>query len=153
MIGMTGTPGQIVIFVGVITALQALINHLGIKLTALLTDWSGYLILGTTALLVVACFAFAPTHDFSRLWTFTNFSGDPGGGVWPPEQLAGLSIRSRSLAADLHDHRLRRLGAHLRGDLQGRAFGAAGHYSCGRVVVARRLGHALGDGDRHPGHG
>ena len=83
MIGMTGTPGQIVIFVGVITALQALINHLGIKLTALLTDWSGYIILGTTALLVVACFAFAPTHDFSRLWTFTNFSGDAGGGVWP----------------------------------------------------------------------
>ena len=83
MIGMTGTPGQIVIFVGVITAIQAAINHLGIKLTALLTDWSGYIILGTTAALIVLCLAFAPTHDFSRLWTFTNYSGDAGGGVWP----------------------------------------------------------------------
>ena len=54
LIGMTGTPGEIVIFVGVITAIQALINHLGIKLTALLTDWSGYIILGTTAALIVA---------------------------------------------------------------------------------------------------
>jgi amino acid transporter len=83
LIGMTGTPGEIVIFVGVITAIQALINHLGIKLTALLTDWSGYIILGTTAALIVLCLAYAPTHDFSRLWTFTNYSGDAGGGVWP----------------------------------------------------------------------
>ena len=66
-----------------ITAIQALINHLGIKLTALLTDWSGYIILGTTAALIVACLVFAPTHEWSRLWTFTNYSGDAGGGVWP----------------------------------------------------------------------
>ena len=83
LIGMTGTPGGIVVFVGVITALQALINHLGIKLTALLTDWSGYIILGTTAALIAACLIFAPTHEWSRLWTFTNYSGDAGGGVWP----------------------------------------------------------------------
>ena len=83
LIGMTGTPGQIVIFVGVITILQALINHLGIKLTALLTDWSGYIILGTTAALIVLLMIFAPTHDFSRLWTFTNYSGEAGGNVWP----------------------------------------------------------------------
>ena len=42
------------IFVVVITGLQAIINHLGIRLTTLLTDWSGYLILATTAVLVVA---------------------------------------------------------------------------------------------------
>ncbi len=24
-----------------------------------------------------------PPRDFSRLWTFTNYSGDAGGGVWP----------------------------------------------------------------------
>jgi amino acid transporter len=83
LIGMTGTPGEIVIFVAVITAIQALINHLGIKLTALLTDWSGYIILATTVALIVACLAYAPTHEWSRLWTFTNYSGDAGGGVWP----------------------------------------------------------------------
>ena len=38
-----------------ITVVQALINHLGIKLTALLTDWSGYIIFGTTAALIVLC--------------------------------------------------------------------------------------------------
>jgi amino acid transporter len=80
---MTGTPGEIVIFVGVITAMQALINHLGIRLTALLTDWSGYIILGTTAALIILCLALAPALDFSRLWTFTNFSGEAGGNVWP----------------------------------------------------------------------
>ena len=80
---MTGTPGEIVIFVGVITAIQAAINHLGIKLTALLTDWSGYIIFGTTIALILALLAYAPTHEWSRLWTFTNFSGDAGGGVWP----------------------------------------------------------------------
>lgn len=82
-IGMTGTPGQIVIFVGVITIVQALINHLGIRLTALLTDWSGYIILGTTAALIILCLAFAPGIDVSRLWTFTNYSGEAGGNVWP----------------------------------------------------------------------
>jgi amino acid transporter len=83
LIGMTGTPGEIVIFVGVITAIQAAINHLGIKLTALLTDWSGYIIFGTTIALILACLIYAPTHEWSRLWTFTNYSGDAGGGVWP----------------------------------------------------------------------
>ncbi|HEY8263583.1 MAG TPA: amino acid permease [Methyloceanibacter sp.] len=82
-VGMTTDPSHIVIFVGIITALQALINHLGIKLTALLTDWSGYIIFGTTIALIIALLAYAPTHEWSRLWTFTNYSGDAGGGVWP----------------------------------------------------------------------
>ena len=83
LIGMTTDPWEIVVFVAVITILQALINHLGIRLTALLTDWSGYLILATTVVLVVVLLVFAPTHDWSRLWTFTNYSGDAGGGVFP----------------------------------------------------------------------
>ena len=83
LIGMTADPMPIVIFVVVITAAQAVINHLGIKLTALLTDWSGYLILVTTVVLVAALLIAAPTHDWSRLWTFTNYSGDPGGNVFP----------------------------------------------------------------------
>ena len=103
---MTGTPGQIVIFVGVITAIQALINHLGIRLTALLTDWSGYIILGTTAVLIAACLIFAPTHEWSRLWTFTNYSGDPGGGVWPQSNSLVYLFAAQPPAADLHHHRL-----------------------------------------------
>ena len=70
-------------FVTGITALQALINHLGIKLTARLTDFSGYLIFGTAMALTVTLLAYAPDWDLSRLVTFKNYSGEAGGGVWP----------------------------------------------------------------------
>ncbi len=81
--GYTGTPAQIVVVVLAITAVQALLNHMGIRVTAMLTDMSGFLILGTAALLIVLCFAFAPSLDVSRLWTFTNYSGAAGGNVFP----------------------------------------------------------------------
>ena len=74
---------EIVIFVAIITAVQALFNHLGIKVTTFLTDISGYIIFATTAVLVLACLYFAPALDFSRLWTFTNYSGEVGGNVFP----------------------------------------------------------------------
>ncbi len=78
-----GTPGQVVGFVALITIAQALLNHFGIKLTTLLTDISGYIILVTTAALVLGCLILAPSLDFSRLWTFTNYSGEAGGNVFP----------------------------------------------------------------------
>jgi amino acid transporter len=71
------------IFMILVTGSHALINHLGIKLTTKLTDLSGYLILAGAVILTGVLFFAAPTHDFSRLWTFTNYSGDAGGGVWP----------------------------------------------------------------------
>ncbi len=84
-----GTPGQIVGFVALITIAQALLNHFGIKLTTMLTDISGYIILVTTAALVLACLFLAPSLDFSRLWTFTNFSGEAGGNVFPQSDNMG----------------------------------------------------------------
>jgi amino acid transporter len=72
-----------VVFIVSITILQAVVNHFGIRLTAMLTDFSGYLIFGVAIILTIALFVFAPTHDFSRLWSFTNNSGALGGGVWP----------------------------------------------------------------------
>ena len=83
MFGFTGTAGQIVTFVAVITVIQAVFNHMGIKVTAIMTDASGYIILATTAVLIVALLWFAPAIDISRLWTFTNYSGAAGGGVFP----------------------------------------------------------------------
>jgi amino acid transporter len=79
MFGFTGTDTQVVVFVAAITALQALFNHLGIKITTLLTDISGYIIFASTAVLIVACLYYAQAIDLSRLWTFTNFSGLPEG--------------------------------------------------------------------------
>ena len=89
MFGFTGTDMQVVVFVAVITAAQALFNHLGIKVTTLLTDVSGYIIFATTAVLIVACLYFAPAIDISRLWTFTNFSGEAGGNVFPASDNMG----------------------------------------------------------------
>ncbi|MFT7115769.1 MAG: amino acid transporter [Rhodoferax sp.] len=83
-------------FVIGITVLQALINHQGIKLTAFLTDISGYLIFATALALTFALLAFAPSWDLSRLVTFKNYSGAAGGDVWPATQnmmlLFGLGL-------------------------------------------------------------
>ncbi|MBI3169528.1 MAG: amino acid permease [Chloroflexi bacterium] len=72
--------------VGVLILLitQGLFNHYGIELTTKLTDFSGYLIFVVAAVLVVGLLAFSPVAlDFSRLTTFTNFTGDTGGAVFP----------------------------------------------------------------------
>lgn len=70
--------------VGLVTASQALINHRGIRLTARLTDFSGYLILGVATLLTVAVLTFTPSWDLGRLLRFDNLSGLPDGSpVWP----------------------------------------------------------------------
>lgn len=87
--GFTGTDWQIVGFVAVITVIQAIFNHIGIKATTFLTDISGYIIFATTAVLVLACLYYAPAIDISRLWTFKNYSGAAGGEVFPQSDSIG----------------------------------------------------------------
>ncbi|RCW83029.1 amino acid permease [Phyllobacterium bourgognense] len=72
-----------IIFLAILTGLQALINHMGIGLTAKLTDFSGYLIFVTAIALSVVCLAVADSYDIGRLFTFSNYSGEAGGNVWP----------------------------------------------------------------------
>jgi amino acid transporter len=78
-------PSELTQFIAVvlITASQAAFNHLGIRVTRILTDFCGYLILLVTIALTVSLLIASPELDFSRLWTFTNFSG-------LPENLTGL---------------------------------------------------------------
>lgn len=72
------------IFVGLVLITQALLNHYGIKLTTRLTDLSGYLIFALAIVFIIALFVYAPVSpDFSRLVTFTNYTGEAGGGVIP----------------------------------------------------------------------
>jgi amino acid transporter len=72
------------LFVGVVLVTQSLLNHYGIELTTKLTDLSGYLIFGLSVILIVTLFVFSPVAiDLSRLWNFSNFTGDTGGGVVP----------------------------------------------------------------------
>lgn len=93
MVGMDTSAGHIVTFVAIITVIQALFNHLGIRVTTFLTDISGYIIFATTFVLVIACLYYAPALDFSRLWTFTNYSGEAGGNVFPQsESMLGLFL-------------------------------------------------------------
>jgi len=69
--------------VALITISQGLLNHFGIRLTTLLTDFSGYLIFLVATVLTLAMFFATRNHDVARLFAFSNFSGDLGGNVWP----------------------------------------------------------------------
>ena len=72
-----------IIFLAIITGLQALVNHMGIGLTAKLTDFSGYLIFATSIILAIVCLAAADSYEIGRLFTFANYSGEAGANVWP----------------------------------------------------------------------
>jgi len=76
--------GDQIVGVAVISASQALLNHFGIRLTTLLTDFSGYLILVVAALLTLAMIARTPHLELGRLVRFQNLSGAAGGEIWPP---------------------------------------------------------------------
>jgi amino acid transporter len=77
------TPTHQAIGVLLITVSQALFNHFGIRVTTLLTDFSGYLIFAVAIILTGAMLFSAPTLEWSRLVEFKNYAGDAGGGVWP----------------------------------------------------------------------
>lgn len=63
---------------------QGLLNHYGIRLTTRLTDLSGWLILLLALVLTVALVVAAPGLEWSRVWTFGNFSGVTTGGAGFP---------------------------------------------------------------------
>jgi amino acid transporter len=72
-----------IVSVGVITVAQALLNHFGIKLTTLLTDFSGYLIFVVTILLIGMFFMAAPSVNVGKAFEFVNNTGAAGGDVAP----------------------------------------------------------------------
>jgi amino acid transporter len=73
-----------------ISGSQAAINHLGIGVTARLTDFSGYWILLVATVITTSLLAVAPGLDMARLVTFENLSGPTGGNVWPAASGLGL---------------------------------------------------------------
>jgi amino acid transporter len=82
-LNLTDSAGVMVAFVLIVTIVQALINAYGISVTARLTDFSGYLILATSVLMVLVFLTHTEHFEFSRLWRFANYSGARGGDVWP----------------------------------------------------------------------
>ncbi len=75
-----------VFFITLFTAIQAVLIYRFPKLTTLLTDISGYLILVIAVVLTGSLLAYNQTPlDFSRLYTFTNFTGTEGS-IWPASE-------------------------------------------------------------------
>ena len=95
----TGARPAVVKAVGVsaITLSQAMFNHRGIRLTTLLTDFSGWLILGVSALLTAFLLWKAPGLQLGRLVTFTNYTGDPGSGIFPRTESVAWAFALGSL--------------------------------------------------------
>ena len=81
------------IAVGLLLGSQGIINHYGIRLTTILTDFSGYLIFVVAVVLVGALLIGSPVPpDFGRLFRFENYTGDPGGGVFPGTGVAPFAF-------------------------------------------------------------
>jgi amino acid transporter len=74
---------QQTVAVVLITLSQGIFNHVGIRTTRRLIDFSGYLIFVIAILLIGALLVGAQRYDFGRLTTFINYSGHPGGDVIP----------------------------------------------------------------------
>lgn len=79
---------QASIFVTIFAVTQALFNHFGIKVTTMLTDFSGYLIFVVAIALTLSMLIWGASFDLSRLFTFINNTGEPGGLVVPEPRTA-----------------------------------------------------------------
>ncbi|MEX2115192.1 MAG: amino acid permease, partial [Pirellulales bacterium] len=87
-----GPGGELALQIAGVTAItvaQAIFNHIGIRVTAALTDFSGYWIMFIALALTGAMLIAAPSLDPARLLTFTNYSGAAGGDIWPATQSIG----------------------------------------------------------------
>ena len=75
-----------IIYIALITAIQAVLIYRFPKFTTKITDLSGYLIMIIATVLTVSLLVYNQTPlDFSRLYTFTNFTGTEGS-VWPASE-------------------------------------------------------------------
>ena len=75
-----------VFYIALFTAIQALLIYRFPKFTTKITDLSGYLIFIITIALVLSLLAYHQgALEFSRLFTFTNFTGTEGS-IWPKSE-------------------------------------------------------------------
>jgi amino acid transporter len=79
----TWTTTTMFIWVAAITIAQCALNHFGIKLTTMLTDFSGYLIFVITIILTILLFTKVQSFDLGKAFAFVNTTGPAGGGVAP----------------------------------------------------------------------
>ncbi len=78
--------GHQTFYIALFTAIQTILIYRFPKITTQLTDLSGYLIMIIAVVLTVSLLAYNQTPlDFSRLTTFTNYTGAEGS-VWPASE-------------------------------------------------------------------
>ncbi len=77
------TPGEKLAALAIVTLSQAALNQHGLRLVVWLIDFSGWWILAVAAALTALVLMHAGGYDWSRLVTFTNYSGPRGKDVWP----------------------------------------------------------------------
>ena len=75
-----------------ITLTQAMFNHFGIRLTTMLTDFSGTLILVLSVVLTLTFLVWGASFDLHRLVDFVNTTGEPGGGYVPEARSATVAF-------------------------------------------------------------
>jgi amino acid transporter len=86
MVGIDPThlgTGHQIAGVALISLSHALLNHFGIRVTTLLTDFSGWFISVVALSLTVAMLHGAPSLEIGRLFVFADNGGVAGGAVWP----------------------------------------------------------------------
>ena len=151
--GLPNTRHAIFVTFTIIIGLHLLINLLGVKLLAGLNSISAWWHMVGVAI-IVAVLIIVPDHHQSASYVFTktiNNSGFSGHGWSSPVFwfVFGLGL----LDGPVHDHGLRRVGAHERGDAQRVTRGGVGHRHVGRRVGDLRLRAAPRSDVRDPEHG
>ena len=69
-----------------------MLNHFGIRLTTLLTDFAGYLILAVTVVLIVMLLMSVPSWNLGQAFELADKTGDAGAGVAPAYPAFGLMM-------------------------------------------------------------
>ena len=78
--------------VAAILVSQGLLNHFGIRVTTMLTDFSGYLILVVAVVLTLTFLVWGAGFDLARLVTIVNTTGPAGGGFVPEPRSALMAF-------------------------------------------------------------
>ena len=139
----------------VVLVLTALINIFGGHILAMLNNISVWWhVVG--AAVIIAILIFLPEKHMSINDVFTmrvNNSGGLAGGETSGLGLLVLRAPARLPAHPVHDHRLRRLGAPVRGDARRRRRCRQGHLALDLLLRHRRLGPPARLPLRRPGPG
>ena len=139
------------IAIAIILGAQALLNHIGIRATTLLTDLSGYLIIVVAVILTIAMLASAPEHRYRPPLHLHQQHRRCRRRRVAAERKPVLCLPAGAAAARLYGDGLRCIRPHVGGNALGGGQCAEGNDPIRVLVVPVRLRHDLllraGDAD------